>query len=356
MTKPPSFVRKREFEVKALKVKKWIPFSCVGIGIILGVIRSIQFDVGYEAETQLPVPGNPLLWTIVGIFVVFAVVIALSASKMKPREYLDFVQCFRCVNIKYKTIGVICGVLLLAAGAAGVYLYIQQVNALRMKYAGVITVGASTGMQTIPNSMFWILTFVVGVSIIAILTMQSKIIVETKTGIWLVFPMLWCGFMLISCYLDYSGIPARSIYIFLAFACLFMMLAYRDFAAFLYAEKVPVARFLVTSSCAIVLAMMEGIGRGWNFFMQGNTMSLTPVSAIKIGILAIGCLFLLCNQVVLLSNLEYQGGLKPVVTQVPEEAPKEEPLKKETEASETAEEIMKEFKKEEPAEENQTKE
>lgn len=353
MTKPPSFVQKREFEVKTLKVKKWIPFSCVGIGIILGVFRSIQFDVGYEAKTQLPISGNPLFGIIVGIFVAFAVVIALSASKIELGKYLDFVQCFRCVNTKYKLIGVICSILLLVSGAAGIYLYLLQVNELRMKYAGIITVGASTGMQTIPNDLFWIFTLIVGVSIIGILMMQSKIVVEGKMGFWIVFPMFWGAFMLISCYLDYSVVPAMSLYIFLALACLFMMLAYRDFAAFLYAEKMPVVRFLVTSSCAIVLAMMEAISRGWNFFMQGNTMSLTPVSAIKIAILVIGCLFLLCNQVVLLGNLQYQHLIQPMMKNVPQE-----PLKKEPEetTSETAEEIMQEYEKEDSAEEDQTKE
>ncbi len=291
-------------------MKKWLPPFCVAAGIVAGVLRGIHLGSGYEAETQLALAGNPLLWVITGLSVAFALVVLAVSRKAKPVKELDFVQCFRCVHSGYKTIGVICGVLLLLCGATGIYLYTLEQKELQLEYLmnGMVP-GSYIQLQAIPNLILWVLSLVAGVCLVGILSMQSKIEVTPKNGYWLIPPMLWSAFLLIACYLDHSAIPSVSLFAFWILACLMMMLAFRDFAAFLYGKKIRVISFLFGSACAVYLSLMEVVSQAWSFLFLGNILNITTLTVVKLVLLAAGCLFLLCNQRILLSNLEYQASI-----------------------------------------------
>lgn len=124
--------------------------GAVGFGL-----RHWELSTAFEADTGLPIAGAPATYALIAFSVVMAVLLLALSLTVKYPKFQNYDQAFSAQNnTLYATVGVLCGFLLIVAGALMVYDFMQGTNQIytRLIVAVMAVASGLCVMTTVRNN------------------------------------------------------------------------------------------------------------------------------------------------------------------------------------------------------------
>lgn len=214
----------------------------VAVFAVLGAaLRGLNLMYGYEAGTKLPVRGDMAETALIAVCVLAAAALAVLALSFRAQRGIQFEDAFGTDNTFFKMISVIAGLIMLAAGAFGLYLAVSE----------------NTGAPLFAKlSLFplWLLAMLTGACLIGIATALSRRQMSQSTASLTIIPMFWACFDLIITFKDNGSSPFIGLYAFELLAAIALTYAFYALAGFLYSTASP-SRFIFSAGAAVILCL-----------------------------------------------------------------------------------------------------
>ncbi len=248
-----------------------LPVLALAAGAGAACLRARQLKTGFEADTGLPVPGDPASIAMAAVCAAAAVIVLLLvrlwSGPERPKEFGPAFQAGGSFLALF--IGVIAGAAFFCAGAAQ-----------------CMAVAART-VSGLAGPVFALFAFAAGLAMVAVSVSLYQQQGEAKGGLALLVPAFFACFWLIDAYRQEAADPVRASYIYYFFALIAAMAGFYYCAGYAFRNVHP--RRTVYFSCMAVF-----------FCTAALPDTLTPA----IHLLLVGCvLWFLVQSEVLLCNL-----------------------------------------------------
>lgn len=223
--------------------KLLVPATAAICGTAGAVLRGINLLTGYEAETGLPVAGNSAQTALIALSVLTAVLLFVLSRGYRADGGAVFEEVFGGVGAGFKTVSVLTGFVMLAAGAGGLYMLLPM-----MKDASIrMTV-------LLPLIPLWALAILTGVCFIGLAVALGRGKVTETTAAMTVAPMFWSCFDLVITFKDNGASPFVGLYAFELFAAIALTYGFYALAGFLYSRSSPF-RFAVSAGLSVFFCL-----------------------------------------------------------------------------------------------------
>lgn len=284
-----------------MKLKRYIPVFAVLAGIVGAVLRGLNLHGGYEEGTGLPIPGNAAQTALIVLSIVMVVLFYVLGHGFKGQRGASFEHTFGCSSTGYKTIAVLCGLAMGAAGAGGLYLLATGTGTTMQTMLGPRPFVLATVLPLIP---LWLLALLSMVAFILVASVQARgTMTESHAALTLV-PMFWACFDLIITFKDNGASPFVSLYAFELFAAIALVFAFYSIAGFLYARSNP-ARFVCASALGVFFSWTCVGGYLVYGLLGGGAITLTAEAVLRYACFGAASVYLLANLILATRHLDY---------------------------------------------------
>lgn len=259
---------------------KKLPLLALAGGVIGALLRGMQLSTGFEFPTGLYTSGN--LWGRLLIVWLIAMGVLYIIAARGGRHEGEFEALFGASSDLYKTVVVLCGLLLAAGGAAWLFVELREMR------AAVEGVSPWVIALEVP---FGVLCVAAGVCFIGFGAALSKGTIESKHAMLTLPPLFWAAFHLLVAYRLYcvsANLALFTLEIFAAIAC---VMAYYHIARMLYGKPAP-RQFTFWAALTVTLAMTDVLGYACSRVMGGVVVIWSLGSLVRGGCLLIGCAYL----------------------------------------------------------------
>ena len=205
------------------------------------LLRGLNLLHGYEGVTRLPVRGDGAALGLLVLSAAAAVLLVLLGRLFQKDKGISFEAAFAGGGTLFQTISVLCGLIMCAAGAAGLY-------------------GAAMGnpgapfSASLPQLPQWLLAILTGTCLIGIAAALKRNNITEATASLTIIPMFWACFDMIVTYKSHDGSPAVGLYAFELLAAVFLCYAFYMLAGFLYSTGSP-SRFVFSAGLAVFFSL-----------------------------------------------------------------------------------------------------
>lgn len=276
---------------------KHIPLLAVVAGVLGAVLRGMNLNTGYEPGTCLPIPGN-LPQTLLIALSVLAVVLFLLVGRMfRPARGALYLTTFGCQSSLYKTVAVVSGVAMGAAGVAGMYRVLTGATSTFDALGN-----ANPFAVLVPLVPLWLLAILSTASFIVLASAQARGQLSEKRALLSIIPMFWACFDLIITFKDNGASPFVSLYAFELFAAIALVFAFYTLAGFFYAKSNP-GRFVAFASLAVFFCLTCVGGYLVCALLGGSPVTLTAESVLRYVCFLGAAVYLLANLVLCTRSL-----------------------------------------------------
>ena len=236
-----------------MKLKAYTP-AFVGLAALAGAaLRGLNLLHGYEAGTRLPVHGDPAETGLMILTAAAVLFLLLAALKFRENRGLAFETAFSGGDTMFKMLSVIAGLVMIAAGAFGLYLTVSGGMTPAADPEAIMMVQPSP-LANLPMIPLWILAMLTGGCFIGIATALSRKTITESTAALTIVPMFWACFDLIITFKDNGASPFVGLYGFELLAAIFLTYAFYSLAGFLYSTASP-SRFVFSAGLAAILCV-----------------------------------------------------------------------------------------------------
>lgn len=265
---------------------KKLPLLALAGGIVGAALRGMQLATGFEMGTGLYRSGNR--WGLLLIVWLLAVA-ALAAFAARGGRYEGaFEEIFGVSSDLYKTVVVLCGLLLALGGAVWMFL---ELHFMRVPGEGL---SAWALALEVPFGLLCILS---GACFVGLGAALSKGAVEAQHAVMTLPPLFWAAFHLLVAYRQYcvsANLALFTVEIFAAIAC---VMAYYHISRMLYGKPAP-RQFTFWATLAVALSLTDVLGYALSLPL-GNLVVVWKFSTVlRGGCLLIGCVYLFTELVV----------------------------------------------------------
>ncbi|MGM9612066.1 MAG: hypothetical protein ACI3XZ_01035 [Butyricicoccus sp.] len=234
-----------------MKLKAFTPFV-VGLAALAGaVLRGLNLLHGYEQGTCLPMHGDPGETGLIVLTAAAALFLLFAAIQFRKNRGMAFETAFSGGDTIFKMLSVIAGLVMLAAGAFGLYLTVSG-NTAPLAHPEAILMVQPSPLSNLPMIPLWILAMLTGGCFIGIATALSRKTITESTAALTIVPMFWACFDLIITFKDNGASPFVGLYGFELLAAIFLTYAFYSLAGFLYSTASP-SRFVFSAGLAAIL-------------------------------------------------------------------------------------------------------
>ena len=223
-----------------MKYKTCLPILAAAAALAGAVFRGLNLIYGYEAGTCLPRRGDRFEILLIALTVLAAAGMAALASGFRAARSLRFEAVFASRGGLFKMLSVAAGLVLILAGAAGLYVT-----------AGV---PSASPLSNLPMFALWLLAILSGGCLIGVAAALSREGFTESSAMLTIIPMFWACFDLIITFKDNSASPFVGLYGFELLAAIALTYAFYTLAGFLYSVPRP-ARFAFSAGMAFGLCV-----------------------------------------------------------------------------------------------------
>lgn len=238
---------------------------------IAGIIgRGMNLVLGYEAETALPIAHDR---GEIGLIVTCCLTLLAAVTLSRRNKRLQgkpFEDVFGTENVLFKTISVVAGLLMIAAGGYGLVLAVTGQGG-KVSHAAAQIASSPSVFNQVALYPLWILAILTGGCMIGLATALSRRNITESTASMTIIPMFWACFDLIITFKDNGASPFLGLYAFELLAAVFLTYAFYALAGMLYANLSP-SRFAGAGCLAVVLCMTCAGG-----FAASKVLGTSPV-------------------------------------------------------------------------------
>lgn len=217
-------------------------------GIIGLLVRQVYLASAFQADTGLPIAGQPVtavLWAVA--LVTFVILCILSRGKHRNFDE-KFSSAFYAARPFWFVVGAAGGVLLILAGVLDLMNFFSQRSSM-----GLLSVAATVNASGLIRLLLGVISLLAGAGIyFTALNTRKK---GEYRGSWLPLPGFVCCLWVMACYQDWAKDPVLGHYVFRLLAVLFAMVACYAIATFAFG-KGKVTLTLATSLTAAALGIM----------------------------------------------------------------------------------------------------
>ena len=284
-----------------MKLKRYIPVFAALAGVVGAMLRGLNLHSGYEDGTGLPIPGNAPQTALIVLSVVMVALFYVLGHGFCRQRGASFEDTFGCSSTAYKTIAVLCGLAMGAAGAGGLYLLVTGTGTMTQNALEPQSSVLSTVLPLIP---LWLLALLSMVAFILVASVQARgTMTESHAALTLV-PMFWACFDLIITFKDNGASPFVSLYAFELFAAIALVFAFYSIAGFLYARSNP-ARFVFATSLGVFFSWTCVGGYLVYGLLGGGAVTLTIEAVLRYVCFGAASVYLLANLILATRHLDY---------------------------------------------------
>ncbi len=284
-----------------MRLKRYIPVFAALSGVVGAVLRGLNLRSGYEVGTGLPIAGNAPQTALVVLSVAVAVLFFLASHGFVGRRGASFEDAFACASTGYKTVAVLCGLAMGAAGAGGLYLLATGADTAAQSLLEPQTPTLSAMLPLIP---LWLLALLSMAAFIVLASVQAQGTMTEKRAAFTLVPMFWACFDLIITFKDNGASPFVSLYAFELFAAIALVFAFYSIAGFLYARSNP-ARFVFTASLGVFFSFTCVGGYLVYALLGGGAIVLTAEAVLRYLCFGAASVYLLANLALVSRRLDY---------------------------------------------------
>ena len=261
-----------------MKLKALTP-ALVGAAALIGaVLRGLNLISGYEAGTGLPVPGDPAETGLIALSAVMAVALLLIAHTYRKNRGIQFEAAFAGSSTLFKMISVIAGLVMMAAGALGLYQTVSG-GAPASDPEMMLTAPVSP-LATLPMILLWILAILTGGCLIGLASALSRKSISASNAMLTILPMFWACFDLIITFKDNGASPFVGLYAFELLAAILLTYAFYTLAGFLYSVANP-ARFVFSAGLSVILCIACVGGAGISLASGAAAVTFSPETLLR---------------------------------------------------------------------------
>lgn len=262
-----------------MKLKAFTPFV-VGLAALAGaVLRGLNLLHGYEQGTCLPVHGDPGETGLIVLTAAAALFLLFAAVKFRKNRGMAFETAFSGGDTIFKMLSVIAGLVMLAAGAFGLYLTVSG-NTVPAADPEAIVMVQPSPLSNLPMIPLWILAMLTGGCFIGIAAALSRKTITESTAALTIVPMFWACFDLIITFKDNGASPFVGLYGFELLAAIFLTYAFYSLAGFLYSTASP-SRFVFSAGLAAILCVACVGGAGIALAAGTSAVTFTMTTLLR---------------------------------------------------------------------------
>ena len=225
------------------------PVFALAGGLLCAVVRGLQLQSGFEADTGLPIPGNPCARILAAALVLLAlvwIVLARRIPQARQNPADGFAESFRSRQALSATVfaaGIFCWI---AAGA------VQLVRAL-------------TGTALLTGAVWGLVTILAAVCLFPALLACRKPQPAFPANA-LLGPVVYLVVALVVAYRDSSVQPSVQTYYPTLLALAALILAFFHVAAFTFRDGHP-RRMVLWSALSVTLCLPALVGQSSRFYL-----------------------------------------------------------------------------------------
>lgn len=262
-----------------MKIKAYTPLFVALAALCGAVLRGLNLIHGYEPGTHLPVRGDVSETALIVLSVLAAAVLLIWARTFRADRGTPFEDAFSGAGTLFKMTSVVCGLVMAAAGAFGLYLAAAGDPSAPMA-------------AKLPQFPLWLLAILTGGCFVGIAAALGRRKITESVASLTIVPMFWACFDLIITFKDNGASPFVGLYGFELLAAILLTYAFYALAGFLYGTGSP-ARFVFSAGLAVFFCLTCVGGAAVALATGGSTIVPSAETAMRYACFSASSLWLL---------------------------------------------------------------
>lgn len=259
-----------------MQMKKLLPWAALVLGIIGGVVRTLDLVYGYDPTTLLPI-DTPFQTLLIVLLLLSAAVLLLMSRSYRNKSDIQtaFESYFAPISTLSKTVSVLCAAVFALGGAGGFLLTILEMRTPHDPSAAELAGLYHPMLEQAATIPLWILCILTAVMLFQTASACSHGFIAAEQTSLTTIPVFWAMYDLILTFQRNSGMPILGLYALQILSAAFLALAFYCFSAFLFKIPRP-SLFALSSALAVVLALTSagGILGAWVLTGSGSLTNL----------------------------------------------------------------------------------
>lgn len=272
-----------------MKRTKLLPLAAAALCVPGVALRALHLLNGFEIGTGLPIDGGYWYPLVIGYFVLCAVLFAVLAAPLRQQNAQPFERLLGTRSTGFRMAAVIAGLLLLAGGAA--YLYVTMTTAEQ----------DAAGWARILEVVYAVFTLLAGGCAVALAKAQGNEMTRQSAMLTLA-PLLWSCLHLLVTYRMTCVDPKLPSFAIGLIADVLLVLGLYHLSRLLYGKPRP-ALLAFFGAIASVLAVSDLGGYGLAYLMGVRAVAWSEKTLLR-GVLAVAACVLLFAELCVMTRQE----------------------------------------------------
>lgn len=261
-----------------MKRTKILPLAAAALCVPGVALRALHLLNGFELGTGLPVKGDPWYLAIIGYFALCAVLFAVLAAPLRRQNGAPFEALLGTQDTGFRMAAVVSGLLLLAGGAAYLYVTLTTVEQDAAGWARILEI------------VYAAFTLLSGVCAVMLAGAQGRDMTR-KAAMLTLAPLFWGCLHLLVTYRMTCVDPKLPSFAFGLIADVLLVLGLYHLARLLYGKPRP-ALLAFFSASAAVLAVSDLGGYGLAYLMGVRAVAWSEKTLLRGGLAVAACVLL----------------------------------------------------------------